>query len=150
MFVPVIAYDPDFFADFTMVMAQMEIATDSQPQILRQDPLSTMTRTQVANTLALGLRVVALSKFERAIISEQVAVGMKPIVATQVQSKFTGRTFASSLPQPTEPVALVQGMFQTSVDLEPLYDNVVFRVTVGSLNLSNTQANNKPIAPMVG
>ena len=150
MFVPVIAYDPDFFADFTMVMAQMEVATDSQPQTLRQDPLSTMTRTQVANTLALGLRVVALSKFERAIISEQVAVGMKPIVATQVQSKFTGRTFASSLPQPTEPVALVQGMFQTSVDLEPLYDNVVFRVTVGSLNLSNTQANNKPIAPMVG
>lgn len=150
MFVPVIAYDPDFFADFTMVMAQMEIATDSQPQTLRQDPLSAMTRTQVANTLALGLRVVALSKFERAIISEQVAVGMKPIVATQVQSKFTGRTFASSLPQPTEPVALVQGMFQTSVDLEPLYDNVVFRVTVGSLNLSNTQANNKPIAPMVG
>lgn len=150
MFVPVIAYDPDFFADFTMVMAQMEIATDSQPQTLRQDPLSAMTRTQVANTLALGLRAVALSKFERAIISEQVAVGMKPIVATQVQSKFASRTFASGLPQPTEPVALVQGMFQTSIDLEPLYDNVVFRVTVGSLDLSNTQANNKPIAPMVG
>lgn len=150
MFVPVIAYDPDFFADFTMVMAQMEIATDSQPQVLRQDQLSVSPRTQVANVLALGLRAVALSKFERSAVSDMTAIGVKPVTATQVQSKFASRTFTSGLPQPTEPVALVQGMFQTSIDLEPLYDNVVFRVTVGSLNLSNTQANNKPIAPMVG
>lgn len=150
MFVPVIAYDPDLFADFVFVLSQIEISSDSQPlKRSTVEGISAATRQRLTDatqiTYVAGPRVQV--KAQQVNMVEQIA--LVGALATQVKSKFTPRTFASNLPAPRIDAALVTGSFVTDQTIDPLYDNIVFRVSVPALDLSDTKANNKSVAPVV-
>lgn len=149
MFVPVIAYDPDLFADFLLVFSQIEIA-NSVPYVPATETATALARTQPTAADTLALRLFAVSTLMRQTIKTDDSVVLKAPASTQIQSKFTSRTFASNLPAPSSVTTLVTGEFQTTASIDPLFDNLVFQVSVGNLNLSDTRANNKPVAPMVG
>lgn len=150
MFVPVITYDPDLFADFVFVLSQLEISSDSQPaKTVTTEKPSAYAAERVADALTLALPVYRWSQILNQQVSSQDTVALLPAGASQVQSKFMPRSFASSPAPGRIDAPLVTGSFVTDQTIDPLYDNIVFRVSVGALDLSDTKANNKPVAPVV-
>lgn len=150
MFVPVITYDPDLFADFVFVLSQVEISSDSQPaKTVTTEKPSAYAPERVADALTLAMPLYYWSQILNQQVSSQDTVAMLPAGASQVQSKFMPRSFASSTAPGRIDAPLVTGSFITAQTIDPLYDNIVFRVSVGALDLSDTKANNKPVAPVV-
>lgn len=150
MFVPVITYDPDLFADFVFVLSQLEISSDSQPaKTVTTEKPSAYAPERVANILTLAMPVYHWSQILNQQVSSQDTAALLQAGASQVQSKFMPRSFASSLAPGRIDAPLVTGSFVTDQTIDPLYDNIVFRVSVGALDLSDTKANNKPVAPVV-
>lgn len=150
MFVPVIAYDPDLFADFVFVLSQIEISSDSQP--LKRSTIEGLTTAQrqvVNDTAQISFVNVPRLQFKAQQINMADQIVLVGALATQVQSKFALRTFASNLAASRIDAYLVTGEFNTTQSIEPLYDNLVFRVSVPALDLSDTKANNKSVAPVV-
>ncbi|QZE57297.1 hypothetical protein MPK71_gp088 [Erwinia phage pEa_SNUABM_1] len=150
MFVPVIAYDPDLFADFVFVMSQIEISANSQPlKRSTSEGVSATTRQQLTDADQLSLVMYHRTQIKAQQVNMVDQIVLVGALVTQVQSKFTPRTFASSLPATRIDAALVTGSFVTDQTIDPLYDNIVFRVSVPALDLSDTKANNKSVAPVV-
>lgn len=150
MFVPVIAYDPDLFADFVFVLSQIEISSDSQPyKRSTVEGISTTTRQRLTDADQLNLVTYSRAQIKAQQVNMVDQIVLVGALATQVQSKFTPRTFASNLASPRIDAPLVTGSFVTDQTIEPLYDNIVFRVSVPALDLSDTKANNKSVAPVV-
>ncbi|QZE57630.1 hypothetical protein pEaSNUABM17_00084 [Erwinia phage pEa_SNUABM_17] len=150
MFVPVIAYDPDLFADFVFVLSQIEISSDSQPyKRSTAEGISTTTRQRLTDADQLNLVTYSRAQIKAQQVNMVDQIVLVGALATQVQSKFTPRTFASNLAAPRIDAPLVTGSFVTDQTIEPLYDNIVFRVSVPALDLSDTKANNKSVAPVV-
>lgn len=151
MFVPVITYDPDLFADFVFVLSQLEISSDSQPaKTVTTEKPSAYAAERIADALTLALPVYRWSQIlNQQVSTTQDAIALLPAGASQVQSKFMPRSFTSSPAPGRIDAPLVTGSFVTDQAIDPLYDNIVFRVSVGALDLSDTKANNKPVAPVV-
>lgn len=150
MFVPVITYDPDLFADFVFVLSQLEISSDSQPaKTVTTEKPSAYAAERIADALTLALPVYRWSQILNQQVSSQDTIALLPAGASQVQSKFMTRSFTSSPAPGRIDAPLVTGSFVTDQAIDPLYDNIVFRVSVGALDLSDTKANNKPVAPVV-
>lgn len=151
MFVPVIAYDPDLFADFVFVMSQQEVSTASQPlKRITNEQQSAFRFEQTADVASAAVATYRWSVITRQQVSQTLdQIVFVGALLTQIQSKFTARTFTSNLAAPRVDVPMVSGNFVTDQTLEPLFDNIVFRVTVGALDLSDTKANNKSVAPVV-
>lgn len=150
MFVPVIAYDPDLFADFVFVMSQLEISTDSQPsKRVTNEGASAFVQSRTADVLTLAYMSYVWTQIPKQQVSDTATVVLNGSAPTQVQSKFASRSFASKLPDPRTDAPLVSGSFITDQTIEPLFDNIVFRVSVGNLDLSDTKVNNKSVAPVV-
>lgn len=150
MFVPVIAYDPDLFADYVFVMSQLEISTASQPvKPTTNEKVSAFSQERVTSSLSAYLPVYTWTQILNQRVSDADQIVLNGPAATQVQSKFTPRTFVSNPAAPRVDAPLVSGAFVTDQTIEPLYDNIVFRVSVPTLDLSDTKANNKSVAPVV-
>lgn len=150
MFVPVITYDPDLFADFVFVLSQLEISSDSQPaKTVTTEKPSAYAYERVADVLTLAMPSYNWSQILNQQVSSQDTVALLSTGESQVQSKFMPRTFASSPAPGRIDAPLVTGSFVTDQTIDTLYDNIVFRVSVGALDLSDTKANNKPVAPVV-
>lgn len=150
MFVPVIAYDPDLFADYVFVLSQLEISTASQPSKPTTNEKATyIPQERVADVLSQTIPVYRWSQILNQQITSADQLVFVAALATQVQSKFMARTFNSSITPGRIDVPLATGAFVTDQTIEPLFDNIVFRVTVGALDLSDTKANNKSVAPVV-
>lgn len=150
MFVPVVAYDPDLFADFVFVLSQLEIGSSSQPykhssiEGVAAAPNQRVTDADQINFVSYRRSQIKAQQVNMA--DQIVLVGA---LATQVQSKFTPRNFTSNIAPGRIDAYLVTGSFATAQSIEPLYDNIVFRVSVPALDLSDTKANNKSVAPVV-
>lgn len=150
MFVPVIAYDPDLFADFVFVLSQIEISSDSQPyKRSTVEGISTTTRQRLTDADQLNLVTYGRSQIKAQQVNMVDQIVLVGALATQVKSKFTPRTFTSNPAAPRIDAPLVTGSFVTDQTIEPLYDNIVFRVSVPALDMSDTKANNKSVAPVV-
>ncbi|QZE58990.1 hypothetical protein MPK64_gp087 [Erwinia phage pEa_SNUABM_16] len=150
MFVPVVTYDPDMFADFVFVMSQIEVSSDSQPQKrVTNESVSAINAKQIADVAQVAYTQGRLSWIQRTQISSIDQIALVGLVVGQVVSKFMARSFTSNLAAPRIDVPLVSGQFATTQSIDPLFDNIVFRVTVGSLDLSDTKANNKSAVPVV-
>ena len=150
MFVPVIAYDPDLFADFVFVMSQLEISTASQPSKPTTNEKATyIPQERVADVLSQTIPVYRWTQIKNQQITSADQLVFVAALVGQVQSKFMARTFNSSITPGRIDVPLATGAFVTDQTIEPLFDNIVFRVTVGALDLSDTKANNKSVAPVV-
>ncbi|UAW96575.1 hypothetical protein pEaSNUABM22_00087 [Erwinia phage pEa_SNUABM_22] len=150
MFVPVVTYDPDMFADFVFVMSQIEVSSDSQPQKrVTNESVSAINAKQIADVAQVAYSQGRLSWIQRTQISSIDQIALVGLVVGQVVSKFMARSFTSSLAAPRTDVPLVSGQFTTTQSIDPLFDNIVFRVTVGALDLSDTKANNKSAVPVV-
>ncbi|AWY08364.1 hypothetical protein HOT49_gp088 [Erwinia phage vB_EamM_Alexandra] len=150
MFVPVIAYDPDMFADFVFVMSQLEISSASQPYTrVTNESVSLVPDQRVNDVASAGYSANKWTWMQRQQISANDQIALVALVLGQVASKFTPRTFASNLAVPRQDIPLVSGQFVTTQTIDALFDNIVFRVTVGELDLSDTKANNKSVAPVV-
>lgn len=150
MFVPVIAYDPDLFADYVFVLSQLEVSADSQPSKRTTNEGYSMYRDErTAEVSSLSPVVYRWSQVLKQRVSAADQIVLMGAVITQVQSKFATRNFQSALPVPRIDIPLVSGAFVTTQTIDPLYDNIVFRVSVGNLDLSDTKANNKSVAPVV-
>ncbi|QZE59329.1 hypothetical protein MPK66_gp085 [Erwinia phage pEa_SNUABM_2] len=151
MFVPVVTYDPDMFADFVFVLSQVEVSSASQPskRVTNESisgPIAQQTSATVPQVVYTQGR---LSWIQRQQISALDQVLFVANAVGQVVSKFVPRTFASNLAAPRIDIPLVSGQFVTDQTIDPLFDNIVFRVTVGALDLSDTKANNKSAVPVV-
>ncbi|QZE58646.1 hypothetical protein pEaSNUABM28_00089 [Erwinia phage pEa_SNUABM_28] len=150
MFVPVVTYDPDMFADFVFVMSQIEVSSDSQPQKrVTNESVSAINAKQIADVAQVAYTQGRLSWIQRTQISSIDQIALVGLVVGQVVSKFMARSFTSNLAAPRIDVPLVSGQFATTQSIDPLFDNIVFRVTVGALDLSDTKANNKSAVPVV-
>lgn len=150
MFVPVIAYDPDLFADFVFVLSQIEISSDSQPyKRSTSEGISAATRQRLTDAEQLNLVTYGRSQIKAQQVNMADQIVLVGALSTQVLSKFTPRTFTSNPAAPRIDAPLVTGSFVTYQTIEPLYDNIVFRVSVPALDLSDTKANNKSVAPVV-
>lgn len=150
MFVPVIAYDPDLFADYVFVLSQLEISTASQPSKPPTNEKATyVPQERVTDVLSQTIPVYRWSQIKNQQITSVDQTVLVAALATQIQSKFTARTFNSSITPGRIDVPLATGAFVTDQTIEPLFDNIVLRVTVGALDLSDTKANNKSVAPVV-
>ena len=153
MFVPILTYDPDFFEPNVFVLSMQEISIASQP--LKKTTGEGLSQTQMQRVSSVDQVSMALLyvwtqiRAQRVNNDPQIGLASSPYAATQIQSKFETRTFGSKLAAPSEYAPLVSGEFVTSQTVVPLYDNIVFRVTVGALDLSDTKANNKSVAPVV-
>lgn len=150
MFVPVVTYDPDMFADFVFVMSQIEVSSDSQPQKrVTNESVSAINAKQIADVAQVSYSQGRLSWIQRTQISSIDQIALVGLVVGQVVSKFMARSFTSNLAAPRIDAPLVSGQFDTTQSIDPLFDNIVFRVTVGALDLSDTKANNKSAVPVV-
>ncbi|QZE56284.1 hypothetical protein MPK67_gp087 [Erwinia phage pEa_SNUABM_32] len=150
MFVPVIAYDPDLFADFVFVMSQIEISTNSQPsKPMTNEKAALHPAERVADTVTLAIQAYRWSQILNQQVSSSDSIVLVPAGVNQVQSKFTPRNFASNPGKSRIDVPIATGSFVTDQTIEPLFDNIVFRVSVPQLDLSDTKANNKSVAPVV-
>lgn len=149
MFVPVVTYDPDMFADFVFVLSQVEVSSASQPQKRTVESISSTPNHQVSDAVIMTYAQGKVSLIARQQVSAVDQVVLVAATIGQVVSKFVARTFSSNLAAPRIDVPLVSGQFVTDQTIDPLFDNIVFRVTVGALDLSDTKANNKPVAPVV-
>ncbi|QYW03734.1 hypothetical protein pEaSNUABM46_00091 [Erwinia phage pEa_SNUABM_46] len=152
MFIPVVTYDPDMFADFTFVLSQQEISSSSQPNRKydneNQSAISLTRTSATAISLTLGANVWSLIQRKRTAAVDTLT--LKPVLATQSQSKFMPESFNSNPPAPVQYAPVVCGQFATTATLDVLFDNIVFRVQTGNLDLSDTKVTNKPVAPVVG
>lgn len=149
MFVPVVTYDPDMFADFVFVMSQIEVSSDSQPQKRAVESITAVPNHQTADVAQVAYTASKASWIQRRQVSAIDQVLFVANAIGQVVSKFTPKTFTSNLATPRIDFPLVSGQFATDQTIDPLFDNIVFRVTVGALDLSDTKANNKSAVPVV-
>lgn len=152
MFIPVVTYDPDMFADFTFVLSQQEISSTSQPNRTYDNEIQSafaVTRTQAAGVSLTALAFIwsACARVRTAAVD---TIALKGPQATQVQSKFTPETFNSNLAAPLQYAALASGQFVTTTSMDVLFDNIVFQVQTGNLDMSDTKVTNKSVAPVVG
>ena len=149
MFVPVVTYDPDMFADFVFVLSQVEVSSTSQPQKRAVESVSAVPNHQTADIAQVAYTQGKVSLITRQQVSAIDQVVFFANAIGQVVSKFAARTFSSNLAAPRIDIPLVSGQFVTDQMIDTLFDNIVFRVTVGALDLSDTKANNKSVAPVV-
>ena len=149
MFVPVVAYDPDYFADGVAVFSMAEVF-QSNPYVRPTIQTGAFKRQTVSASDSVALWATTASLFYRQTVSGADTLQQKTPFGNQVQSKFTTRTFTSSLPQAVQFNKLVTGEFATSVAVDALMDNILFRVNVTQISLADTGASNKPVAPAVG
>lgn len=150
MFVPVVAYDPDLFADFVFVLSQIETSADSQPiQTLTAEKTAGTKPQRVSSAAQLQLAVFLYSQTARQRVAADNQIVLQPAGQSQVQSKFGSQTFQSNPPAPALSGTMVGGSFDTTAIIETMYDNIIFRVTVPSFDMSDTKLAHKSVAPVV-
>lgn len=151
MLVQAIMYEPDFFTTNTFIFSQQEVSPASNPYAvyLGEIGYSVIKSTPLTTPSAASLAYVPVAVFRAETPNTNSSADIVSKSATQIRSKFRSRTFASAPSYAYSDAITVGGSFSTTLDIEALIDNVVVTATVGTLNLSDTRVNHKPVAPLV-